>query len=192
MSSFFHSRSLEDVKIKMGSLDHELLKKIERANFLLNINKFDDKLFLHGENRGGSKVCSKRSKDQSSMGSSMEDPKTATTSEIGVEAKVVKLVEAVTKNRGVSDDTDRGDEAFDEVLFNHFVKKFKEDYQHDVLVSLRPRASCEKLKKLLCVNEEVSFNIECLVVEKYVQGFIKREKFERNDSLQNAGQGCQG
>ncbi|GLJ12290.1 hypothetical protein SUGI_0188140 [Cryptomeria japonica] len=193
MSSFFRSRSVEDVKKEMRSIDHELLEKTKLATFLLNINKVDDKFFLHSESGGGSKACSERSKDRSFMGSSIEDPKTIANSKIGVEAKVVKPVEATTKNRSISIDTDRGDEAFDEVIFNHFAKKSKEDDEHDFLASLRPCTACEKLKKLLCANAEVSFNIECLVQEKDVQEFIKREMFDRNDSsLQNAEQGCQG
>ncbi|KAK6912093.1 Heat shock protein 70 family [Dillenia turbinata] len=80
-------------------------------------------------------------------------------------------------------DTSLGGRDFDEVLFHHFAKKFKEEYKIDVLqnarASLRLRAACEKLKKVLSANPEAPLNIECLMDEKDVRGFIKREEFEQ-------------
>ncbi|GLJ31905.1 hypothetical protein SUGI_0642170 [Cryptomeria japonica] len=80
-------------------------------------------------------------------------------------------------------DRSLGGRDFDEVLFNHFAEKFKKDYKIDVLTnlraSLRLRAACEKLKKVLSANAEAPLNIECLMEEKDVRGFIKREEFER-------------
>ncbi|KAG9454052.1 hypothetical protein H6P81_006956 [Aristolochia fimbriata] len=76
-----------------------------------------------------------------------------------------------------------GGRDFDEVLFNHFAKQFKEDYKIDVYSSVkastRLRAACEKLKKVLSANAEAPINIECLMDEKDVKGYIKREEFER-------------
>ncbi|KAJ6308892.1 hypothetical protein OIU76_018478 [Salix suchowensis] len=43
----------------------------------------------------------------------------------------------------------------------------------------RLRAACEKLKKVLSANPEAPLNIECLMEEKDVRGFIKREEFEQ-------------
>ncbi|KAG6537264.1 hypothetical protein ZIOFF_002351 [Zingiber officinale] len=40
-------------------------------------------------------------------------------------------------------------------------------------------AACEKLKKVLSANPKAPLNIECLMDEKDVRGFIKREKFEQ-------------
>ncbi|XP_057859144.1 heat shock 70 kDa protein 14 isoform X3 [Cryptomeria japonica] len=78
-------------------------------------------------------------------------------------------------------DRSLGGRDFDEVLFNHFAQKFKEEYKIDILTnhraSLRLRAACEKLKRVLSANAEASLNIECLM-EKDVRGFIKREEFE--------------
>ncbi|XP_047157901.1 heat shock 70 kDa protein 15-like [Vigna umbellata] len=80
-------------------------------------------------------------------------------------------------------DRSLGGRDFDEVLFHHFVAKFKEDYKIDVLQNaracLRLRAACEKLKKVLSANPEAPLNIECLMDEKDVRGFIKRDEFEQ-------------
>ncbi|XP_041002130.1 heat shock 70 kDa protein 15-like [Juglans microcarpa x Juglans regia] len=80
-------------------------------------------------------------------------------------------------------DRSLGGRDFDEVLFQHFAAKFKEEYRIDVLQNaracLRLRAACEKLKKMLSANPEAPLNIECLMDEKDVRGFIKREEFEQ-------------
>uniref|UniRef100_A0A1D1XPC8 Heat shock protein 14 n=1 Tax=Anthurium amnicola TaxID=1678845 RepID=A0A1D1XPC8_9ARAE len=76
-----------------------------------------------------------------------------------------------------------GGRDFDEVLFQHFALKFKEDYKIDVYQNaracLRLRAACEKLKKVLSANPVAPLNIECLMDEKDVRGFIKRDEFEQ-------------
>ncbi|XVF26029.1 hypothetical protein REPUB_Repub13aG0264800 [Reevesia pubescens] len=80
-------------------------------------------------------------------------------------------------------DRSLGGRDFDEVLFNYFASQFKEQYNIDVYTnikaSIRLRASCEKLKKVLSANAEAQLNIECLMNEKDVRGFIKREEFEK-------------
>ncbi|CAL9195417.1 unnamed protein product [Musa hybrid cultivar] len=79
-------------------------------------------------------------------------------------------------------DRSLGGRDFDEVLFKHFAAKFKDEYKIDVYQNaracLRLRAACEKLKKVLSANPEAPLNIECLMEEKDVRGFIKREEFE--------------
>ncbi|KAG6430042.1 hypothetical protein SASPL_108101 [Salvia splendens] len=79
-----------------------------------------------------------------------------------------------------------GGRDFDEVLFQHFAAKFKDEYMIDVYqnarASLRLRAACEKLKKVLSENAEASLNIECLMDEKDVIGFMKRDDFEQISS----------
>ena len=79
-------------------------------------------------------------------------------------------------------DRSLGGRDFDEVLFNHFAAKFREEYKIDVSqnakASLRLRAACEKLKKVLSANPVAPLNIECLMDEKDVRGVIKREEFE--------------
>ncbi|XP_010458573.1 PREDICTED: heat shock 70 kDa protein 16 [Camelina sativa] len=80
-------------------------------------------------------------------------------------------------------DRNLGGRDFDEVLFNHFAVEFKEKYSIDVYTNtkacVRLRASCEKLKKVLSANAEAQLNIECLMKEKDVRSFIKREEFEQ-------------
>ncbi|CAK9174620.1 unnamed protein product [Ilex paraguariensis] len=80
-------------------------------------------------------------------------------------------------------DQSLGGRDFDEVLFHYFAAKFKEEYKIDVFQNaracLRLRAACEKLKKVLSANAEAPLNIECLMEEKDVRGFIKREEFEQ-------------
>ncbi|GLT52070.1 hypothetical protein SLA2020_254320 [Shorea laevis] len=80
-------------------------------------------------------------------------------------------------------DQSLGGRDFDEVLFQHFAAKFKEEYKIDVFQNaracLRLRAACEKLKKVLSANPEAPLSIECLMDEKDVRGFIKREEFEQ-------------
>ncbi|CAI9783909.1 unnamed protein product [Fraxinus pennsylvanica] len=83
-------------------------------------------------------------------------------------------------------DSNLGGRDFDEVLFRYFAAQFKEQYNIDVYsnarASLRLRAACEKLKKVLSANPEAPLNIECLMEEKDVKGFIKREDFEELSS----------
>lgn len=53
------------------------------------------------------------------------------------------------------------------------------DVYFSIRVCIRFRVVCEKLKKVLSVNSEVFFYIECLMDEKDVKGFIRRDEFER-------------
>lgn len=80
-------------------------------------------------------------------------------------------------------DSNLGGRDFDELLFGYFAAQFKENYKIDVYSNVRAcirlRAACEKLKKVLSANAEAPLNIECLMDEKDVKGFIKREEFER-------------
>uniref|UniRef100_A0ACD5TQN1 Uncharacterized protein n=1 Tax=Avena sativa TaxID=4498 RepID=A0ACD5TQN1_AVESA len=80
-------------------------------------------------------------------------------------------------------DRSLGGRDFDEALFKHFAAKFKEEYKIDVYQNaracIRLRVACEKLKKMLSANLEAPMNIECLMDEKDVRGFIKRDEFEQ-------------
>lgn len=75
-----------------------------------------------------------------------------------------------------------GGRDFDEVLFEHFAAKFKEELKIDVKSNaracLRLRSGCEKAKKILSANPIAPLNIECLMDEKDVKGVIKRDEFE--------------
>lgn len=79
-------------------------------------------------------------------------------------------------------DDSLGGRDFDEALFNHFADLFKSEYKIDVRTNaracLRLRAACEKMKKVLSANPEAPLNIECLMDEKDVRGFMKRDLFE--------------
>ncbi|CAL9138118.1 unnamed protein product [Musa acuminata var. zebrina] len=80
-------------------------------------------------------------------------------------------------------DRSLGGRDFDEMLFKHFAAKFKDEYKIDVYQNvracLRLWAAYEKLKKVLSANPEAPLNIECLMDQKDVRGFIKREEFEQ-------------
>ncbi|KAJ0085746.1 hypothetical protein Patl1_08352 [Pistacia atlantica] len=84
---------------------------------------------------------------------------------------------------GHSFDRSLGGRDFDEAVFQHFAAKFKDEYKIDVFQNaracLRLRAACEKLKKVLSANPEAPLNIECLMDEKDVRGFIKRDEFKQ-------------
>nr|GEZ03959.1 heat shock 70 kDa protein 16-like [Tanacetum cinerariifolium] len=79
-------------------------------------------------------------------------------------------------------DQNLGGRDFDEVLFEHFAAQFKEQYKIDVhsntRASIRLRASCEKLKKVLSANTEAPLSIECLIEDNDVKGIITRDEFE--------------
>lgn len=83
-------------------------------------------------------------------------------------------------------DSNLGARDFDEVLFRHFALQFKQQYNIDVYTSrracIRLRAACEKLKKVLSANPEAPLNIECLMDEKDVKGYIIRDEFEKLSS----------
>ncbi|KAL3627510.1 hypothetical protein CASFOL_028873 [Castilleja foliolosa] len=93
-------------------------------------------------------------------------------------------------------DANLGGRDFDEVLFKHFASQFKEQYKIDVYssarASIRLRAACEKLKKVLSANPEAPLNIECLMDEKDVKGYVKRDEFEKLASglLERIGVPC--
>ncbi|KAG6500822.1 hypothetical protein ZIOFF_040677 [Zingiber officinale] len=80
-------------------------------------------------------------------------------------------------------DQSLGGRDFDEAIFKYFAAKFKDEYKIDVYQNaracIRLRAACEKLKKVLGANPEAPMNIECLMDEKDVRGFMKREEFEQ-------------
>ncbi|KAA8541820.1 hypothetical protein F0562_022972 [Nyssa sinensis] len=96
---------------------------------------------------------------------------------------IVGFKKGQLKILGHSFDQSLGGRDFDEALFQHFAAKFKEDYKIDVFQNaracIRLRAACEKLKKVLSANPEAPLNIECLMDEKDVRGFIKRDEFEQ-------------
>eukprot|EP00250_Pteridium_aquilinum_P018222 c23991_g2_i2 orf=284-2206(+) len=96
---------------------------------------------------------------------------------------VVAFKKGQLKVLGHAFDRSLGGRDFDEVIFQHFCGKFKEEYRIDVLSNSRAcqrlRVACEKMKKVLSANAEAPLNIECLMDEKDVRGYMKRDDFEK-------------
>ncbi|KAJ9537816.1 hypothetical protein OSB04_030549 [Centaurea solstitialis] len=76
-----------------------------------------------------------------------------------------------------------GGRDFDEVLFHSFAEQLKSRYkidafQHAIACS-KLRDACEKLKEVLRSNPEALLYVECLIDDKYVRGYMKRDEFEQ-------------
>jgi len=75
-----------------------------------------------------------------------------------------------------------GGRDFDKALVEHFAKEFKEKFKVDINENLKARtrvaAACEKLKKILSANAGAPLNIESLMNDVDVKGFLKREELE--------------
>ncbi|KAH7280353.1 hypothetical protein KP509_37G063200 [Ceratopteris richardii] len=104
-------------------------------------------------------------------------------SHVAMQICIAAFKKGQLKVLGHAFDRSLGGRDFDEVLFQHFCLKFKEEYKIDVLSNARAcqclRAACEKMKKVLSAKLEAPLNIECLIDEKDVKGFLKREDFEK-------------
>ncbi|XP_075505524.1 heat shock 70 kDa protein 16 isoform X4 [Primulina tabacum] len=99
---------------------------------------------------------------------------------------VVSFSPGVMKVLSHAFDDKLGGRDFDEILFRYFATQFREQDNIDVYAnaraSMRLRAACEKLKKVLSANPEAPLNIECLMEEKDVRGYITRDDFEKLSS----------
>lgn len=75
-----------------------------------------------------------------------------------------------------------GGRNFDKAIVDHFAKEFKEKFKVDInenaKAKLRVAAACEKLKKILSANASAPINIESLMNDVDVRGFLKREELE--------------
>ncbi|GBG73459.1 hypothetical protein CBR_g16801 [Chara braunii] len=95
---------------------------------------------------------------------------------------VVALKKGQVKVLAQGFDRTIGGRDFDEVLFDYFAEQFKGTYKIDVKTNARAaqrlRIACEKIKKILSANPEALMSIECLMDEKDVKCFIKRDQFE--------------
>lgn len=84
--------------------------------------------------------------------------------------------------RSTACDRHFGGRNYDKVLVDHFAREFKEKYKIDINENLKARtrvaAACEKLKKVLSANASAPINIESLMNDVDVSGFMKREEFE--------------
>ena len=75
-----------------------------------------------------------------------------------------------------------GGRNFDKALVEHFRKEFKEKNKIDIYENPKARvrvaAAVEKLKKILSANANAPINIESLMNDVDVRGFLKREELE--------------
>jgi heat shock protein 4 len=75
-----------------------------------------------------------------------------------------------------------GGRNFDKALVEHFRKEFKEKNKIDIYENPKARvrvaAAVEKLKKILSANASAPINIESLMNDVDVRGFLKREDLE--------------
>lgn len=84
--------------------------------------------------------------------------------------------------RATACDRHFGGRNFDKAIVDHFAKEFKEKFKVDINENLKARvrvaAACEKLKKILSANAGAPINIESLMNDVDVKGFLKREELE--------------
>ena len=84
--------------------------------------------------------------------------------------------------RSTASDRHFGGRDFDKALVDHFAKEFKENYKIDINENLKARtrvtSACEKLKKVLSANASAPINIESLMNDVDVRGFMKRDQLE--------------
>jgi len=75
-----------------------------------------------------------------------------------------------------------GGRNFDKAIVDHFAAEFKEKFKVDInenpKAKVRVVAACEKLKKVLSANAGAPINIESLMNDVDVRGFLKREELE--------------
>lgn len=75
-----------------------------------------------------------------------------------------------------------GGRNFDKAIMDNFAKEFKEKFKVDVNENAKARvrlaAAVEKLKKVLSANAGAPINIESLMNDVDVRGFLKREELE--------------
>ncbi|KAK7616736.1 putative heat shock protein Hsp88 [Phyllosticta citricarpa] len=75
-----------------------------------------------------------------------------------------------------------GGRNFDKALVDHFAAEFKDKYKIDVNENPKARmrlvSACEKLKKVLSANASAPINIESIMNDIDVRGFLKREELE--------------
>lgn len=95
---------------------------------------------------------------------------------------IVDFVKGELKVRATAYDRHFGGRNFDKAIVDHFAKEFKEKFKVDINENLKARtrvaAACEKLKKVLSANASAPINIESLMNDVDVRGFLKREEME--------------
>ncbi|KAK8159327.1 putative heat shock protein Hsp88 [Phyllosticta citrichinensis] len=75
-----------------------------------------------------------------------------------------------------------GGRNFDKAIVDHFANEFKNTYKIDVnenpKARMRLMSACEKLKKVLSANASAPLNVESIMNDIDVRGFLKREELE--------------
>jgi len=95
---------------------------------------------------------------------------------------VVSFTKSQLDVRGVACHPQLGGRDLDNMLINHFIGEIKKNYNLDVTTNpkamKRLRSSCEKMKTVLSANSEAPLNIESIMNDIDIRGFLKREDFE--------------
>jgi heat shock protein 4 len=114
-----------------------------------------------------------------------EKPRRVAFVDIGYSNYTVSIVEFIKGQLTVKStawDRHFGGRNFDKVLVDHFAAEFKEKYKIDINTNakakVRVAAACEKLKKVLSANANAPINIESLLNDVDVRGFLKRDELE--------------
>ncbi|XP_004349347.1 hsp97-like protein [Capsaspora owczarzaki ATCC 30864] len=115
-----------------------------------------------------------------------EKPRHVVFVDLGESSLQVSAVGFTKSNLNViasASDPSLGGRTFDLRLLDHFAAEFKTKYKIDVFSSpkatIRLRAECEKLKKVMsAITNEVPLSIECLMDDKDVKSRMSRAEFE--------------
>ncbi|GJQ11868.1 hypothetical protein GpartN1_g3659.t1 [Galdieria partita] len=114
------------------------------------------------------------------------DPYKVAIVDVGNSATTVSIVGFLKTKLSVYSvafDSNLGGRDFDEVLFDHFASEFGKKYKLDIRsnprATIRLRVACEKLKKVLSANPEAPLNVECIMNDVDVSGYLKRSEFEQ-------------
>jgi heat shock protein 4 len=83
---------------------------------------------------------------------------------------------------GTASDSKLGGRDFDRLLVQHFVQEIQEKYKidpsNDPKAMMRLTDAADRAKKVLSANSETSWNVECLMNDIDVSGYITRDTFE--------------
>ncbi|KAF2817415.1 heat shock protein Hsp88 [Mytilinidion resinicola] len=97
-------------------------------------------------------------------------------------ASVVEFKKGELAVKSTAWDRHFGGRNFDKAMVDHFAKQFKENYKIDINENAKARvrvaAGCEKVKKILSANSAAPLNIESVMNDVDVRGFLKREELE--------------
>lgn len=97
-------------------------------------------------------------------------------------ASIVEFKKGELAVKSTAWDRHFGGRNFDKAMVDHFAKEFKEKFKIDINENAKARvrvaAGCEKVKKILSANSAAPLNIESVMNDVDVRGFLKREELE--------------